>query len=118
VSIFLATYLRNTKDYPMADENQHEPELLDDRHVKSAADFNREMQYRSWPYRMTEAVGEGAWALVDTRSSEVLHRTPPVDEAMAVHILRAWMRGYVFDGNFTIIGQYLLGQMPDDISPY
>jgi hypothetical protein len=102
----------------MADEDQHEPELLDERHVKSAADVNREMQYRSWPYRVQETDGKGTWTLIDTRSSEVLHRTPPVDEAMAVHIMRAWMRGYVYDGNFTIIGQYLLGNLPDDASPY
>jgi hypothetical protein len=72
----------------------------------------------SWSYRMQEAVGESVWTLVDTRSSEVLHRTPPVDEAMAVHIMRAWMRGYIHDGNFTTIGAYLIGLLPDDTSPY
>jgi hypothetical protein len=93
-------------------------DLLDERHVKAAADFNREMTIRSWPYRMQEAAGEGAWTLIDTRSSEIVYRTPPVDEAMAVHIMRAWMRGYAHDGNFSIIGQYLLGNMPHDASPY
>jgi hypothetical protein len=102
----------------MTDEHQREPELLDERHVKSAADFNREMTILSWPYRMQEPDGEGIWTLTDTRSSEIVHRTPPVDEAVAVHIMRAWMRGYIHDGNFTIIGQYLLGNMPDDTSPY
>jgi hypothetical protein len=92
--------------------------LLDERTVKSAADFNREMTIRDWSYRMQEAAGEGAWTLVDTRNAEILHRTPPVDEAMAVHIMRTWMRGYVHDGNFSIIGQYLLGNMPDDANPY
>lgn len=93
-------------------------DLLDERTVKSAADFDREMTILSWPYRMQESAGDGAWALIDTRTAEILHRTPPVGEAMAVHIMRAWMRGYVHDGNFTIIGQYLLGNMPDDASPY
>jgi hypothetical protein len=93
-------------------------DFLDEQTVKSAADCNREMAILSWPYRMQETAGEGTWTLVDTRNAEILHRTPSVDESMAVHILRAWMRGYVYDGNFTIIGQYLLGNMPDDVNPY
>jgi hypothetical protein len=93
-------------------------DLLSEQTVKSAADFNREMTILSWPYRMQEATGEGTWTLTDTRSSEVIYCTPPVDEAVAVHILRAWMHGYVHDGNFTIIGQYLLGNLPDDANPY
>jgi hypothetical protein len=121
MSIFLATYLRNAKDYPMADETQHEPELpdlLDERRVKSVADFNREMTIRSWPHRMSKAAGEGTWALIDTRSSEVIHLMPLVDEAMAVHVMRAWMYGYVHDGNLTTIGAYLIGLLPDDANPY
>jgi hypothetical protein len=41
-----------------------------------------------------------------------------VDEAVAVHILRAWMRGYMHGGSFGIVGQYLLGLLPDDANPY
>jgi hypothetical protein len=93
-------------------------DLLDEQTVKSAAEFNREMQYRSWPYRVQETAGEGTWTLVGTRSSEVLHRTPPVDEAMAVHILRAWLYGNLHGGSFEIVGQYLLGMLPDDANPY
>jgi hypothetical protein len=105
----------------MADEDQHEPDrsdLLDERHVKSAADFNREMTILSWPYRVQETAGEGTWALTDTRTSEILHRTPPIDGAMAVHIFRAWMRGYIYDGSFSIMGAYLIGLLPDDANPY
>jgi hypothetical protein len=93
-------------------------DFLDEQTVTTAAAFNREMEYLLWAYRMNKAVGEGAWTLIDTRSSEILHRTPPVDEAVAVHILRAWMRGYGYGGSFEIVGQYLLGLLPDDTSPY
>jgi hypothetical protein len=49
---------------------------------------------------------------------EVLHQTPPVEEAMAVHVMRAWMHGYIYGGSFEIGGQYLLGLLPDDANPY
>ena len=67
---------------------------------------------------MSKAADADVWSLTDIRTSEVLHRTPPVDEAVAVHILRAWMRGYMHDGSFEIVGQYLLGMLPDDANPY
>ncbi len=105
----------------MADEDQHQPDrfdLLSEERVKSEADFNYEMQCRSWPYRMSKAADADVWSLTDIRTSEVLHRTPPVDEAVAVHILRAWMRGYMHGGSFEIVGQYLLGMLPDDANPY
>lgn len=93
-------------------------DILDEQTVKSAADFNREMTILSWPYRMRETAGEDAWALIDTRTAEILHRTPPVDEAMAVHIFRAWLYGNLHGGSFEIVGQYLLGLLPDDTNPY
>jgi hypothetical protein len=52
------------------------------------------------------------------RTLEVLQRTPPVEEPMAVHIMRAWMRGNAYGGNFDVMGQYLLGMLPDDANPY
>jgi hypothetical protein len=67
---------------------------------------------------MSKAADADVWSLTDIRTSEVLHRTPPVDEAVAVHILRAWIRGYMHCGSFEIVGQYLLGMLPDDANPY
>ena len=102
-------------------EDQHQPDrkdLLNERTVKSAADFNREMQVRSWPYRLQQTPTAGVWTLSDTRSSTVLHRTPPVDEAMAVHIARAWLYGNLHGGSFEIVAQFLLGLLPDDANPY
>jgi hypothetical protein len=32
--------------------------------------------------------------------------------------MKAWIYGYLHDGSFEIIGQYLLGMLPDDTSPY
>jgi hypothetical protein len=105
----------------VADDDQQEPDrsdLLSEHRIKSVADINREMQYLSWPYRVQETAEAGVWTLTDVRNSEILHRTPPVDEAVAVHIMRAWMRGYDHGGSFDIVGQYLLGMLPDDDSPY
>jgi hypothetical protein len=67
---------------------------------------------------MQETTNASVWSLTDICTSVVLHRTPPVNETVAVHILRAWMRGYMHGGSFEIIGQYLLGMLPDDANPY
>jgi hypothetical protein len=86
--------------------------------AKSVVDINREFQYLSWPYRVQETTEAGVWMLTDMRTLEVLQRTPPVEEAMAVHIMRAWMCGNAYGGNFDVMGQYLLGMLPDDANPY
>ena len=88
-------------------------------HVTTAAAFNREMQYRSLPYRMTRLNARskkdhGNWVLYEIRDEETLHEVPSMDEEYAVHIMRAWMYGMNHVQGIEIARRFLSGESVDD----
>lgn len=114
----------------MTDANQYEPErrgLLNEQRVKTAEDFNSEMNYLSWPYRMVQSLyaGErmvelhaGDWVLEDP-SIGCVHIAPTPDETMAVHIMRAWIYGVMHEQGNEIGRKFLRGELADDnANPY
>jgi hypothetical protein len=104
-------------DY-MPHENQRQGGLLNE-HVTTAAAFNREMKYLSMPYRMVQELHDGNWVLEDSLDFGCLHIAPTADEAIALHIMRAWIYGLMHERNIAIGRQYLRGELPDDdANPY
>jgi hypothetical protein len=92
--------------------------FLDAEHATTASAFNREMQYRSMPYRMQKLTGRrpdrGHWVLYEIRTWETLHQAPPMDEVYAVHIMRAWMYGQNHAEAIHMVEQLYRGELEDD----